>query len=672
MSAVVNVEELLKFEPKEMLDGLKTDLKIKFQDGVVEDMPYREVILLRYILEVFKHIPGTKIVSKFRPAKYYVNGSFSSKTIIEVCENIFQAAVEEFLIPNNGKRSMLNDFYDSLYGMLNTIYNEVIFSKLHYAPGINIEDFLEIQYNPKLIKALQKLEKEPNPDNVNACYTVLDNLLRNEYKGNPVAEGYMAGFINSRQIYQMLGPRGYIAELDGKIFSKPITSSFVLGMKDIYESAVESTSARKALSVSTEGIKKTEYFARELQLVAMYIENLVDGDCGSKEYIVRYVRPDNGKGVSDLKTLLGKRYLNEETGKEEYITNNHKHLIGKTIKLRSPLTCKHPDKRCVCSACFGQLSYAIAETDNLGHACSVEVTRQVSQTVLSFKHLMTSSNLVSISLDEIASEFLMIKDNNYLIFKPGIFNSINTKIELVIEQTQAFGLKDLNNQIDIYKLQLSSVSSIKDFIIRVTNKQGVVTEYPINLNPTKGQKKYSLFTYEFIQHCLDGNTSLDDDERFIINITNYNKNDYFLYLPEVEFNFLGLASSIKSEFKHLQVMTGIASKETPESKLHRLYELLNTKFDINIAIVEVIVYAFTVCSLRLNNYDIGRHSDDKQLLPIRTIIKNRSLGAAYGWENVIKIIFSASSFNGNNAVSHPLDVLFTPNEVLLERNGTVE
>lgn len=670
--AIVNVEELLKFEPKEILEGLKTDLKIKFQDGVVEDMPYREVILLRYILDVFKHIPGTRIVSKFRPSRYYVNGSFSSKTLIEVCENIFQAAVEEYILPNNGSRSMLNDFYNSLFGMLNKIYNELIFAKLHHAPGINIEDFLEIQYNPKLVKALEKLEKEPNPDNVNACYEVLDNILKHEHKSNPVAEGYNAGFINPRQIYQMLGPRGYIAELDGKIFNRPITSSFILGMKNIYESAIESTSARKALAVSTDGIKKTEYFARELQLVAMYVEKLVDGDCGSKEYISRYVREDNGKGVSDLKTLLGKRYLNEETNKEEYITNNHKHLIGKTIKIRSPLTCKHPDKRCVCSACFGQLSYAIAETDNLGHACSVEVTRQVSQTVLSFKHLMSSSNLVSITLDDIASQFLMIQDNNYLIFKPQIFNSINSKIELIIEQSQAFGLKDLNKQIDIFKLQLSSVSSIKEFIIRITNKQGVVTEYPINLCPVKGQKKYSLFTYEFIQYCLNGNTMLDEEERFIIDITNYCNNEYFLYLPEVEFNFLGLATSIKSEFKHLQVITGIASKDTPESKLHKLYELLNTKFDINIAIVEVIIYAFTVCSLRLNNYDIGRNSDDKQLSPIRTIIKNRSLGAAYGWEHVIKIIFSASSFNGNNAVSHPLDVLFTPNEVLMERNGTVE
>ena len=118
--------------------------------------------------------------------------------------------------------------------------------------------------------------------------------------------------------------------------------------------------------------------------------------------------------------------------------------------------------------------------------------------------------------------------------------------------------------------------------------------------------------------------------------------------------------------------------ETPESLLQNVFHIVNTKLDVNLAILEVIVYAFTVYDvvdedgrgINLNkSYSLGRNVNDQRLMRIEDIITNRSLGAGYAWEKVVNNILSPKSFYGKNAVSHPLDVVITPNEVIKEFYG---
>ena len=52
LSKVVNVRELLGFEPKELLEGLRTNLNVKFEDNVVTNIPYKELIIMRYLMEM--------------------------------------------------------------------------------------------------------------------------------------------------------------------------------------------------------------------------------------------------------------------------------------------------------------------------------------------------------------------------------------------------------------------------------------------------------------------------------------------------------------------------------------------------------------------------------------------------------------------------------------------
>lgn len=135
-------------------------------------------------------------------------------------------------------------------------------------------------------------------------------------------------------------------------------------------------------------------------------------------------------------------------------------------------------------------------------------------------------------------------------------------------------------------------------------------------------------------------------------------------MPELEYNFLALSKNIKSLFRNIEIKPGDRSTDTPESLVQKVFDLVNSKLDVNLALLEVIVYAFTVVSLKENNYNLGRNVPDRQLMKSKSLIANRSLGAMYDWEDVARAILSPRSYYGANGVSHPMDVMIKPNEAL--------
>lgn len=667
---VLPVRELYKYQPIELLDNLKTNLIILFEDNVTVNMTYKEIVLQRYVFELNILVPEMAIVSKYCISNFYTNDIYTAKTINKCFEVILEDIVRSFVKPIDS-RELLPLCYSRMYDIVNKIYNEIVYANVEYSNSINILDFLEVQFDDNLIEAMKEVQSKKDVDSVNKTYKILDDIMYNkpELKNNIIARGYVAGTVNPNQIKQMLASRGYVTEIDSNIFKYPIASSFVLGMTDIYDLSIESRSGAKALFLSNKAVQESEYFARELQLVTMIVEKLVDGDCGNKDYMDWYVRPKEISGKSDLDNLLGKRFLNEETNKEEVITKYHTNLEGKTIKLRTAMNCKLEDKRCICTACFGDLSYGMHKHTNIGHFSSTEVTQKLTQSILSTKHLTSSATSNDIKLDNNAKLFFNVKNKNNYAFKANLINKVRTSYKMIINQSDAFGLKDLNSNVDVYKLNPARVTRIESIIIVTSDPTGKEEYFPIVIREAN---KYGSFTYEFLEYIIKEGYTLDDNDRYVINLDNWTSTMNVITMPELEYNFLALAKNIKSEFKYMKIKKGDKSSETPESLLQKLFDLVNTKLDVNIALLEVIIYSFSVMSIKDNNYDLGRNSDDTQLMRIKGIITNRSLGAGYAWEEVVSTILSPRSFDGKNAVSHPLDVLLKPNEVIKEFYGTLK
>ena len=673
----IKVRDLLKYERSVVRDSIRTNSYVLFEDGVVVPMTYKEIILQRYLLDVNNVLPELPIVSSYAINNFYSNGQYTSRTFNDYYEVVMKDMVNK-VFRIQGRKNQPKVFV-AMWSTINKIYNEYVYEVLHHASSINILDFLEIQFKPDLIKAMQDVQLKLDNSSVQLTYEVLDNILRNDplLKNNVIAKGYVAGTISANQIKQMLASRGFVTEIDSKIFKYPIASSFVLGMVDIYDLAIESRSGAKALYLSNKAVQSSEYFARELQLVTMVVEDLVDGDCGNDQYINWFVKPKEITGKGDFKNLLGKKFINPETNQVDIIDYHHQELIeGKTIKIRSVLHCKNKDPKTICTSCFGDLSYSMHEHTNIGHYCSTEVTEKLTQSILSTKHLTSSATTNGLQLTGDALEFFRVKNKNTYAFKNGILKTTKNKtnFKLVISQKSGFGLKDLAGSLDVYKLNPTNITLIDIFYIVVTI-DGKDQWYIINVEDSN---KLGSFTYEFLEYVIKEGYTLDDNDNIVINLNNWTSNDGILTMPELEYNFLALANQIKSAFKYMATIKNGTALETPESLLQNVFHIVNTKLDVNLAILEVIVYAFTVYDvvddeakgINLNkNYGLGRNTKEQRLMRIEDIITNRSLGAGYAWERVVNNILSPKSFYGKNGISHPLDVLVTPNEVIRDYYG---
>ena len=662
---VLPVRELLKFQSHELLIGLKTSLNILWEDNITTTMTHREIIVQRYILELMVIIPELPIISRYNITNYYTNGIYTSKTINNYYEATLKDIVEFYCKPNDN-RDILPLVYASMQSIYNNIYNDVIYNITDYSSSISITDFLDIQFKPELITSMKNVAINKDVDSVNKTYDVLDNIMRNDIslKDNVIVRGYISGTVSPNQVKQLLASRGYVTEIDSNIFKYPISSSFTLGMTDLYDVSVESRSGAKALYMSNKAVPESEYFARELQLVTMVVEKLVDGDCGNRDYMDWYIRPKEKFGKSDLSNIVGKRYLDTD-GVEKVITLNCKHLEDTTIKLRVAFRCKLPNKTHICTSCFGELSYGVHIHSNIGHFSATEVTQKVTQSILSTKHLTSSATVGDIKLDETAKKFFNVKNKNNYAFKANLINKSKTKYSMIVNQYDAFGLKDLNKSVDVYKLNPQRISRIESIIL--VTETGDNTEYhPIII---KDASKYGSFTYEFLEYIVNVGNKLDSLDRYVIDLSGWTTAANVIAMPELEYNYLALAKNIKHMFKYMAMEKTGTAKETPESLLQKLFDVINSKLDVNLAMLEVIVYAFTIMSKENSNYDLGRNTATQQLMPISRVVTNRSLGAGYAWEKVVKTIISPRSFAGFNNISHPLDVLIRPAEVIRDYYG---
>lgn len=656
------IRDILAYEPLFFYQNFRTNSYVLFEDNKVVFLNYKEIFLMRYLLEVIKDLPEFVIDSSLAINNYYSEGLFSGKTIGGVFSKILEKVIFGISIISTS-RAIHGKIYYLMYQMVNRIYNEVVLDNIEYCSTMNINDFLEIQFTPEVMKSIERVREECNDTNIIDAYKTLDKVIRSKNtpdNKNNLVTCYLSGTVKDGQIKQMLGPRGYITEIDNTIFKTPVANSFTLGMDNMYYMAAESRSAAKANYISKTSVAKSEYFAREIQLVCMNVSKLVDGDCGSKEYIKWFVNDNLKDGVSDLDYLVGKIYVDDK-GVERIITKNDKHLIGTYINMRSPLTCKLHKENQVCLKCFGALAYNINYHANLGHICCTSITQKISQLLLSTKHENKNASFSAIVLGNAIAPYLTIKNKNIYYFKKDVLKKYEMKLH--IDQESVYIFKDFVNAPDLMKLEISRMSRIKLIILEVTNKEETVRiPVPIQHNKTLGS-----FSHDFLEYVKNKGFTLDNNNMYNIDISDFDYTKPFIIMPMVEYSYFNLLENVKSALKSMELdkSTSIGIN-TPEQLLQNLFNTINkTGLNINIALLEVLVYAFKIKDPYSGDFSLGRNSDYNSLSSMKNILTNRSISGSLCWENVMNVVFFNPICYGYNVnISHPLDVILCPYEVV--------
>lgn len=658
----IRARDLLFYDKETLWNGLYGDFVLCFDDG--ELITNRnETYYSALAWDFHRSYPQTPLLVKHHVQPILKGKRLGSKTHLNLVGNVMFSVKETY---HSADPMFLDGLLKQTYQVVNAMYNDLIRKLEPYVTSIDILDFIEVMEHEDTKPVLDAVR--PERDSIDACYEALLTLLNDEKKlpNNPIGKAVRSGLVNKNQVLQCVGPRGYLTDIDSNLFRKPITRGYVAGMRSLYDSLIESRSAAKSLFFAKDPLEDAEFFSRRLQLLCMNVRHLHRGDCGSTKYVKWKVRDkivnSHGKVIygGDLGHLEGKHYLDETTGQLKTISINDKHLNGKTIQMRSVIAgCDHPDPAGVCTTCFGELSDSIPLNGNLGLNCSTAMTNKSSQSVLSVKHLDGSSDVEDIVIHEKDKEFLRVSNtrNSYLLSD----RLIGKKVFLIIPQAEAISLTDINQVNNVEELNITRVSEITTIFLQVYNQDEAVV---VPLDVSVGNRLASL-TYSMLNYIKQEGWTLDQKGNFMVDLTRWDYSKSFLTLPLKHFNMSDhskeLAVMIESRVKDLEERDQFVS---PEATLVELCDLVNSRLNVNVAVLEIVLYASMVVSNSDEDYRLPKPWTKKALGVSVVTIPNRSLAAAMAYQFHRETILSINSFFANNRPSHPMDIFLMPKEVI--------
>ena len=217
---------------------------------------------------------------------------------------------------------------------------------------------------------------------------IQDAIMKNPNIKNPVRiMAHTGARGNPKQMRQLSGIRGLMADTSGKAVEIPIRSSFRDGL-DVLEYFISSHGARKGLADTALRTADSGYLTRRLVDVNQEVI-ITSEDCGTEDGLYVEAIMESGEAIEKLLERLEGRYLAEDIkdaegnvvyARDTYIST----AIGKEImnlgytkvKIRSALTCDMG--RGVCAKCYGK-NLATGEPINVGEAVGIIAAQSIGE-----------------------------------------------------------------------------------------------------------------------------------------------------------------------------------------------------------------------------------------------------------------------------------------------------
>jgi DNA-directed RNA polymerase subunit beta' len=218
------------------------------------------------------------------------------------------------------------------------------------------------------------IENIERTDRLNPIYMMADSGARGSFK----------------QIRQLAGMRGLMANPKGEIIERPIKSNFIEGL-DVLEYFISTHGARKGLADTALRTADSGYLTRRLVDVAQDVIIRL-ADCGTEEWLdaplfkERTGEPNDmliGRiAAEDIKT--GKKKADMIVAKGDEIDRHHLPMLveafgedkDKTFAVRSVLKCEAPTG--LCQACYGR-SMASGAIAQIGDAVGIIAAQSIGE-----------------------------------------------------------------------------------------------------------------------------------------------------------------------------------------------------------------------------------------------------------------------------------------------------
>jgi DNA-directed RNA polymerase subunit beta' len=247
------------------------------------------------------------------------------------------------------------------------------------------------QYDDGLITQEERHEAVVEQWNA-ATDEVAEAMVNNLDVLNPIFMMANSGARGSfKQIRQLAGMRGLMANPKGEIIERPIKANFMEGLS-VLEYFISTHGARKGLADTALRTADSGYLTRRLVDVAQDVI-IREADCGTEEYIELPVYKDGGEPNDGLVgriaaldiTTKRNRMLAEkgiEIGRAELaemvsaFADDHEKGVELTVPVRSVLKCEAPSG--VCQACYGR-AMATGALAQIGDAVGIVAAQSIGE-----------------------------------------------------------------------------------------------------------------------------------------------------------------------------------------------------------------------------------------------------------------------------------------------------
>ncbi len=247
------------------------------------------------------------------------------------------------------------------------------------------------QYDMGLITQEERHEAVVEKWNA-ATDEVAEAMIENLDTLNPIFMMANSGARGSfKQIRQLAGMRGLMANPKGEIIERPIKSNFMEGLS-VLEYFISTHGARKGLADTALRTADSGYLTRRLVDVAQDVI-IREVDCGTDEYIEMVVWNDGGEpnenlvgrtAAQPITTKRGRMLAEggEEIGRQELadiaeaFADDHEKGVKVTVPVRSVLKCKAPSG--VCQACYAR-AMATGQTAQIGDAVGIVAAQSIGE-----------------------------------------------------------------------------------------------------------------------------------------------------------------------------------------------------------------------------------------------------------------------------------------------------
>ena len=639
--------------PREQVMALPTGwYVIQLEDGPHKTTS-RRLKLAWFYWQLFKEFPGSlPDESCIIPKGHYHDG-----IQFDIASCVFWKAFEGFQKKN---KNSIWEMSRRTYEIVNEIYNYIGTDLGAYVNTLSLKDLSVLLKHPVVLAAKERymkgeLEVDEVYDEVFSHLEKDDPILYD----NELRKGVIAGIFDKRSIAQTVGPRGNVKDINGDTFKHPIDTGYAEGLQTLYDSGIESCSAKRALYMQYGPLEDSEYFNRRIQLHCGTIRTIKGIDCRSKHTIEWIVRED------DLPLMVGKNIV-LDNGKYHMIQASDKDLIGKTVNVRTYTMCNNSDTTTKCATCVGHNALVLPPKDNLGHAMTRGPCAETSQRILSTKHVEISMEALVLTLDSKARQALKPSRGNKWITD---FRKPMAKDGYYILKFSAMEARYLNqvhvakNVNDLSPSRISALSNIE--VLAFDRKDNLIGS--IAVSTAVGGVGSSLTT-DFLAYLKKYNWS-QEDGIITVDMRHWNYEHNFMESPRRNEDVIQFLRSFEKflfgDSDNSNGATTITASKTPAHAMANLLDLLSppkepqyrnaTRININFAEAEAFVAAAMARNPKAFDYNMPRAGEDFKFERIATLIKNRSVGGLFAFEGQKRAINDPLTYLNKDRPAHPLD-----------------